>query len=424
MKPSRGKLPLSIMAIIVCAFAFAGFLYMEDVGTLSSILKLSPWSSKQDVATVSIEVTKEYGDSAMEDDFFADEKANFDPDKCEITKGKWVFNRSIMPLYTDQTCQYLDLQVTCTKNGRPDDDYLHWEWRPDECILPRFDAVVMLERLRGKRLIFVGDSLQRGQWESFVCMVESYIPSSQKSMKRSQTRSVFKAKEYNASIEFYWAPFIIESNSDVNIVADPKKRILRIDSIFKHAKIWIEADILVFNTYIWWMSSQWTKSLWGSFANGEEGVEELPTTTAYQIALKTWANWVDSTVNPNKTRVFFTTISSTHMRSLDWHNKKGIRCYNETRPIMEKGYWGGGSDRQMMRTVASIVDRMKVPVTVLNITQLSEHRVDGHVSVYTESQGKVLTEEQKLDPKRYADCIHWCLPGVPDTWNRLFYAYL
>ncbi|MCE7766848.1 hypothetical protein GQL56_29935, partial [Pseudomonas putida] len=23
-----------------------------------------------------------------------------------------------------------------------------------------------------------------------------------------------------------------------------------------------------------------------------------------------------------------------------------------------------------------------------------------------------------------ADCTHWCLPGLPDTWNQLFYTAL
>lgn len=55
---------------------------------------------------------------------------------------------------------------------------------------------------------------------------------------------------------------------------------------------------------------------WGSFANGEAGYAELDTPVAYKIGLKTWANWVDSTVNPNNTRVFFTTMSPTHTRSL------------------------------------------------------------------------------------------------------------
>lgn len=51
-----------------------------------------------------------------------------------------------------------------------------------------------MNKLRGKRLLFVGDSLQRSQWESFVCLVESIIPEGEKSMTRSRRYFVFKAK--------------------------------------------------------------------------------------------------------------------------------------------------------------------------------------------------------------------------------------
>lgn len=58
---------------------------------------------------------------------------------------------------------------------------------------------------------------------------------------------------------------------------------------------------------------------WGAFANGEEGYEELDAPVAYRLGLKTWANWVDSNINPNHTRVFFTTMSPTHMRFLSFY---------------------------------------------------------------------------------------------------------
>lgn len=45
--------------------------------------------------------------------------------------------------------------------------------------------------------MFVGDSLQRAQWQSFVCLVESIIPKKQKSMRRGRAHSVFKVKVLN-----------------------------------------------------------------------------------------------------------------------------------------------------------------------------------------------------------------------------------
>jgi hypothetical protein len=77
-----------------------------------------------------------------------------------------------------------------------------------------------------------------------------------------------------------------------------------------------------------------------------------------------------------------------------------------------------------MKIVDDILRESKINVTFLNITQLSEYRKDGHTTIYGERKGKLLTKEQRSDPKTFADCIHWCLPGVPDAWNEILYAYL
>jgi GDSL/SGNH-like Acyl-Esterase family found in Pmr5 and Cas1p len=65
-----------------------------------------------------------------------------------------------------------------------------------------------------------------------------------------------------------------------------------------------------------------------------------------------------------------------------------------------------------------VVDQMKTPVTVLNITNLSGLRIDGHPSIYGR---KPVTGAQ---PSGIQDCSHWCLPGVPDAWNELLYYYI
>ncbi|OMO97584.1 hypothetical protein COLO4_14510 [Corchorus olitorius] len=417
MKHYRGKLPLSIITVIICSFAFLALLYTERITFLSSNSILKSKSCARRSAVV-----KAKAEENLENFEIIDDRFDFDPEECNIAKGKWVYNSSIKPLYTDRTCPYIDRQFSCGKNGQLDSDYVHWEWQPEDCNLPRFNPEIALKKLQGKRLLFAGDSLQRNQWESFVCLVEWIIPPEKKSMKRGRIHSVFKAKEYNATIEFYWAPFLIQSNTDINVL-EPKKRILKVDSLANHTKFWEGADILAFNTYVWWMSGLRLKTLWGSFANGEEGYTELDTPVAYKVGLQTWANWIDSTINPNKTRVFFTTMSPIHTRSEDWGNKDGLKCFNETKPVKKK-FWGSGSDMNMMSVVASTLKKMKVPVSILNITQLSEYRVDAHSSIYTETGGRLLTDEEKADPKRHADCIHWCLPGLPDTWNQIFLAHL
>lgn len=128
------------------------------------------------------------------DDIIDEDRIEFDPNECRIMDGEWVFNSSVEPLYTDETCPYLDRDVACQRNGRIDRDYLYWQWQLDDCILPRFDPEKVLEKLRGKRLMFVGDSVQKAQWLSFVCMVQSRIPEDQRSMHRTHTFSVFQAK--------------------------------------------------------------------------------------------------------------------------------------------------------------------------------------------------------------------------------------
>ena len=56
----------------------------------------------------------------------------------------------------------------------------------------RFKPKLLLEKLRGKRLMFVGDSLNRNQWESMVCFVQSVVPSTRKSLIKSGSLNIFR----------------------------------------------------------------------------------------------------------------------------------------------------------------------------------------------------------------------------------------
>ncbi|KAI4371273.1 hypothetical protein MLD38_019532 [Melastoma candidum] len=74
-----------------------------------------------------------------------------------------------------------------------------------------------------------------------------------------------------------------------------------------------------------------------------------------------------------------------------------------------------------MEVLERVLKGMKTPVTYLNVTKMTDYRKDGHPSIYRKQH---LTEEERRSPLRFQDCSHWCLPGVPDTWNEILYAHL
>lgn len=52
----------------------------------------------------------------------------------------------------------------------------------------------MWEKLRGKRLMFVGDSLNRGQWISMLCLLQSVVPADKQSITPNSELTIFKAE--------------------------------------------------------------------------------------------------------------------------------------------------------------------------------------------------------------------------------------
>ncbi|XP_050224383.1 protein trichome birefringence-like 34 isoform X2 [Mercurialis annua] len=344
---------------------------------------------------------------------------------CDLFSGKWVFDNKSYPLYKEKECSFMSDQLACGKFGRQDLGFQNWRWQPHQCDLPRFNATELLERLRNKSLMFVGDSLNRGQWVSMVCLVDSALPSNQKSMHHNGSLATFKAIEYNASIAFYWAPLLVESNSDDPVNHRVDERIVRVQAIEKHARHWIDSDILVFNSYLWWRRSQ-MKVLWGSFDSPDGVYKFVKMPRVYEMALKTWSDWLEVHIDPSRQQLFFVSMSPTHETAEEWDGVEGENCYNETEQIMKEGYKGKSTCEEMMHVVDKTLDDLKtrgLNVQMINITQLSEYRKEGHPSIYRK-QWEPLKEEQILNPKSYADCIHWCLPGIPDVWNELLYAHI
>ncbi|XP_062008976.1 protein trichome birefringence-like 43 [Rosa rugosa] len=321
--------------------------------------------------------------------------------KCDIYQGSWVYDDSY-PLYDSSLCNFIEKAFECQQNGRPDKHYLKYRWQPSSCMLPRFDGEDLLERLRNKRIMFVGDSLSLNQWQSLTCMLHAASPQSKYTIERTGSISTMTFLSHNASL------MLARNALLVDIVEERQGRVLKLDSIdHKDQKAWKDIDILIFNSWHWWLHTG-RKQPWDFIQDGDNLHEDMDRLVAYEKALKTWARWVDKNVDPTKTKVFFQGISPTHWNSSYWGYPEGKNCSRETQPLIVPPY--PRSRHPAEGIVEKVLSDMSKPVGLLNVTGLSRLRKDAHPSIYGNGG------------HRGMDCSHWCLAGVPDTWNRLLYA--
>ncbi|KAG6691256.1 hypothetical protein I3842_10G057000 [Carya illinoinensis] len=316
---------------------------------------------------------------------------------CNLFQGQWVFDASY-PLYDSSSCPFIDPEFDCQKYGRPDKQYLKYAWKPDTCDLPRFDGMEFLRRWGGKKIMFVGDSLSLNMWESLSCMIHASVPNTKTSIMRKDPLSSATFQEFGVTLHLYRAPYLVD------IVREDVGRVLTLDSI-QGGKAWNGMDMLIFNTWHWWTHTGRSQP-WDYIREGTNLYQDMDRLTAFYKGLTTWANWVDLNVDPTKTKVFFQGISPTHYLGAEW-NRPRKNCDGEVEPISGSTYPAGAPPATAV--VNQVLSKIKKPVYLLDITKLSQLRKDAHPSSYSGEHPGM-------------DCSHWCLPGLPDTWNQLLYA--
>ncbi|KAL9160352.1 hypothetical protein ABFS82_08G193900 [Erythranthe guttata] len=314
---------------------------------------------------------------------------------CDLFKGSWIVDDSY-PLYDSSHCPFINPGLNCLINGRTDKLYLQYKWKPTACDISRFDGKEFLERYRGKKVMFVGDSLSSNQWQSLACMLHAaLLPNANYTLTRRGPLTTLSFLEYEMSVMFVKNGFFVSLTN----------RTLKLDTLVGTG-LWTGADVLIFNSYHWWLHSGRLRT-WDNYQIGNQIFKDMDVMEAYKTALTTWANWVDSNIDPAKTRVFFQGISTVHYKGSDWNEPSVKDCRGQTKPINGSDY--PGIKPQGDPVVRSVLSNMKKPAFLLDISLMTQLRKDGHPSIYA---GKGL------------DCSHWCVAGVPDTWNQLLYTLL
>nr|GMC70280.1 protein trichome birefringence-like 41 [Ipomoea batatas] len=308
-------------------------------------------------------------------------------------------------------------------------------------------------------------------------MLHAALPQSNLVIQRKGAFPTFDFPEFNVSVMLCRNPFLVD------LVTEKIGRVLKLDSI-QNGNSWKGYDMLIFNTWHWWLHKG-SSQPWDYIQKGDQVYKDMDRMVAFEEGLKTWSKWVDSNVDPSKTKVFFQGISPTHYRGEEWNASKGMSCKGETQPIAGSTYPGG--PHPATAVVKEVLSNMSKPVTLLDITTLSQLRKDSHPSLYGDDAtgsdcshcgnewnepavqdcrhqtepiegssfpgerypgevvvkdvlGNMTSSVYLLDialltqlrkdghPSTYAggalDCSHWCVSGVPDSWNQILYSIL
>lgn len=340
---------------------------------------------------------------------------------CNYAKGQWVAD-SRRPLYSGFGCkQWLSEMWACRLTQRLDFSYEGYRWLPNNCEMPEFERSAFLRRMQDKTIAFIGDSLGRQQFQSLMCMAtggemspevedvgKEYGLVKARGAKRPDGWA-FRFPNTNTTILYYWSSTLadlVPINS-----TDPRSNVaMHLDRPPAFMRKYLHRfDVLVLNTGHHWNRGKLTANRWVMYVNGKPNDDSKLASmggaknfTAYSIS-----KWLDSQLPYlPRLKAFFRTISPRHFRNGDWNT--GGSCDNTT-PLTE--------GREVLQDQSSdevVEGAVKgTRIKLLDITAISDLRDEGHISHYSvRATGGI------------NDCLHWCLPGIPDTWNELLAAQI
>ncbi|GJN16936.1 hypothetical protein PR202_gb03965 [Eleusine coracana subsp. coracana] len=323
---------------------------------------------------------------------------------CDLYRGKWVLDSS-GPLYTNNSCPVITQMQNCQGNGRPDKEYENWRWKPEQCILPRFDARKFLELMRGKTLAFVGDSVARNQMESLLCLLwQVDVP--QNRGNRKIHKWLFKST--STTIARVWSSWLVHRSTEAVGIApkglmylsSPPDTGLPKDQPISRMGMLLEGQL-------WWPR--------------QAGKMQINNIDAFGVSVETSLTAVAT--NPNFTGLAIVrSYSPDHYEGGAWNT--GGSCTGKVKPLDEvvrNGFTDVMHEKQVTGFWKAVKNAGKhsSKLKLMDITEPFAFRADGHPGPYRSPDPNKKTQRGPDGKPPPQDCLHWCMPGPVDTWNEM-----
>ncbi|XP_057952417.1 protein trichome birefringence-like 18 [Malania oleifera] len=343
---------------------------------------------------------------------------------CDLYHGRW-FHDSSGPLYTNNTCPIVTQMQNCQGNGRPDQDYENWRWKPSQCDLPRFDAKKFLELMRGKTLAFIGDSVARNQMESMLCILWQVEAPKNRGSRKMQ-RWFFKST--STSIVRIWSSWLVHQTSGQLDYAPEGVVKLHLDAPDMNFMEFIPRfDVIVLSSGHWF-AKQSVYVLNNEIVGGQlwwpdkSRQMKINNIEAFGISVETILTAIAS--HPNYTGLTIVrSFSPDHYEGGAWNT--GGSCTGKVKPaldgeLVENGFTNIMHEKQVMgfnEAMKKVRDKSKLKL--MDITEAFSYRHDGHPGPYRSPDPNKITKRSPDGKPPPQDCLHWCMPGPVDTWNEL-----
>lgn len=278
-------------------------------------------------------------------------------------------------------------------------DPSRYEWRPLGCELQRANWNDW-ERMRDREICIVGDSIGRQMYISLRCITTG--------RGRGPTLRYLASRyavESTPSTRLGWRGDTTGQHSGTQYLSQLSQEL-------KGALSNVTCDVVVINSALWWDMYQHRGQKYvhkdGSQTSSAAGRNVAM--AAYREMLWTVRRSIEDNARASRL-VVWRSVSSTHFAGNDW-TTRGAQCskgfsneatVHHAGPIIS-GFFN--SQRSIMGGIRTDGFRF------LDVTEMSAKRGDAHLG----SRG-----QQNM---KAADCAHWCLPGLPDTWSDMLFTIM
>ncbi|KAE8718839.1 Protein trichome birefringence-like 16 [Hibiscus syriacus] len=349
------------------------------------------------------------------------EEKTMEHQACDYTKGKWVIDDR-RPLYSGRGCkQWLAPMWACRMMQRQDFAFENLRWQPKDCELEEFEGQKFLKRMQNRTLAFVGDSLGRQQFQSLMCMITAGKESADILNAGPEFGLVippggkrpngwaYRFPSTNTTVLYYWSSTLCDLEP-LNPKDPQTEYAMHLDRPPAFLRDFLHRiDVLVLNSGHHWNRGKLRANKWIMYVGGEANTNRKIANigSAKNFTIHSTIKWLNSQLPKHPhLKAFYRSISPRHFVNGDWNT--GGSCNNTTpMSIGKEVLQEESSDHGAASAVSG------TGIKLLDITALSQVREEGHISRFslTASPG-------------FQDCLHWCLPGVPDTWNEILFALI